>query len=32
VLPQLGTSRPLDQPLAQLVDQTVRTGQLLRPW
>src|SRR6266545_1113908 len=30
VLPQLGPGRAFDQPLAQLVDQPVRAGQLLR--
>src|SRR5438477_1586519 len=29
---QLGAGRALDQPLAQLVDQAIRAGQLLRPW
>src|SRR5439155_7138751 len=31
VLLELGTGRPLDQTLAQPVDQSVRAGQLLRP-
>ena len=31
MLLQLGPGRALDQPLAQLVDQSVRAGQLLRP-
>jgi hypothetical protein len=31
MLLQLGAGRTLDQPPAQLVDQSVRAGQLLRP-
>ena len=31
MLPQLGAGRALDQTLAQLVDQPIRAGQLLRP-
>src|SRR5665647_2939614 len=31
MLPELGAGRTLDQPLAQLVDQPLRAGQLLRP-
>src|SRR5204863_825884 len=31
VLLKLGAGRTLDQPLAQLVDQPIRAGQLLRP-